>query len=50
MYQKYLTFLEEFIRFKSISTDSAFAKEMKKTANWLQTKFEDKGFDTDVIE
>ena len=40
----YQTLLSEFIAFKSISTDPAFASDCEKTADWLVTQMQQRGF------
>ena len=45
----YLQYLKEFISFKSISTDSAYKKELDKTASWLEALFTQNGFEAQVI-
>ena len=40
----YRKLLPELIKFKSISTDSAFKKDIKATAEWLEKLFSDAHF------
>ncbi len=46
----YLALLKDFISFKSISTDSAFLPEIKKTADWLKNLFLTYGFSVELWE
>lgn len=46
----YRTFLDEFIAFRSISTDPLCKDEMTNTAAWLKEQFASRGFTVDVIE
>lgn len=48
--ENYLALLKEFLSFKSVSTDSQFKDEVKKTAEWLNTLFADNGFETKLVE
>lgn len=48
-YEKYRNFLEEFIRFKSISTDEQYLPEIEKTVSWLENAFVQHGFDTKIF-
>lgn len=50
LYTDYRRLLDPFISLKSVSTDSIFKPEMKKTADWLRGQFEENGFDVQVIE
>ncbi len=49
MYQNYKKFLEEFIAFKSISTDPSYKSEIEKTSQWLEKQLAQNGFKTKVI-
>ncbi|MCB9808935.1 M20/M25/M40 family metallo-hydrolase [Candidatus Nomurabacteria bacterium] len=48
--KEYTRLLKEFISFKSISTDPAFAKESKATAQWLKDIFSESGFKTKLLK
>lgn len=50
MYDKYLKLATELIAFKSISTDKAYADEIKKTAHWLSDLFKKNGFTVEIFE
>lgn len=43
--KKYLELLSEFISFKSISTDTQFKDECIKTSTWIESLFNDAGFE-----
>ena len=49
LYQSYVTLLKEFIRFKSVSTDPTFEKDVAKTADFLHSTLSEAGFDSEVI-
>ncbi len=40
----------EWLRIPSVSTDSAFADDMKTAADWLLKRFDDLGFQTELID
>ena len=42
--------LKDFLRIPSISTDPAFAGEVRRAADWLRTELADLGFDAAVME
>lgn len=46
--QDYKKLLEEFIAFKSVSTDPAFKPEMTKTIDWLEKLFKAHGFTVEI--
>lgn len=46
--ETYLKLLEEFIKFKSISTDDSYKPEIDRAAEWLKSKLEGKGFDVEL--
>ncbi|NBD73665.1 M20/M25/M40 family metallo-hydrolase [Patescibacteria group bacterium] len=46
----YRTLLDEFIAFRSISTDPSCREEMTRTALWLKEQFASRGFQVDAIE
>lgn len=50
IYNTYRNLLDEFIQFKSISTDPAFKAEINKTSSYLKQLFESNSFDVEVIE
>ena len=50
IYENYKKLLAEFISFKSISTDSQYLGEMKKTADWLLKTFQQNGFKTQLLK
>lgn len=47
--KQYLAYLAEYISFKSISTDSAFNKQLVQTANWLDKLFIIHGFSSQIF-
>jgi acetylornithine deacetylase/succinyl-diaminopimelate desuccinylase-like protein len=47
---KYKSLLNDFISFKSISTDANFSGQCKQTAEWLINLFNESGFETKLIE
>mgnify|MGYP002625074938 FL=1 len=49
MTETYRNLLDEFISFKSISTDPQYRDEVNKTANWLHDLFKENGFESEVI-
>jgi len=49
-YTKYHTLLKEFIKYKSISTDSKYTQGIQETANWLSNLFKDNNFDVDQVK
>ena len=46
--KNYINLLKEFVSYKSISTDSAYKKDIQKTVDWLQGLFKDAGFETET--
>ncbi|MEW5805654.1 MAG: M20/M25/M40 family metallo-hydrolase [Patescibacteria group bacterium] len=50
MFEQYKQLLQEFIRFKSISTDANFQSEIKKAVDWLKNLFQVNGFQVQVFE
>lgn len=48
--QNYRELLEQFLKFKSISTDTQYKSEMSATANWLSDKFKANDFAVEIIE
>ena len=50
MFALYKKLLQEYVSFKSISTDSAFLSEMKKTVDWLTKLFESYGFKVEIFK
>lgn len=49
LYKRYHSLLADFIAFKSISTDPAFAKELTQTAHWLCDLFTSEGFESKIV-
>jgi len=49
MYSNYKNLLSEFIKYKSISTDTTFATEIQKTVIWLKNTFQQNNFSVDII-
>lgn len=47
--KQYLAQLAEYISFKSISTDSAYKKQLAQTANWLDGLFIKHGFSSQIL-
>lgn len=50
MLENYLKLLNEFVSYKSISTDQNYKDEVYKTALWLKNLFLSKNFEVDLIE
>jgi len=50
MLEKYKEFMQKFISYKSISTDSEYKNACKDTTLFLKSEFEQKGFKVEVIE
>lgn len=50
IHETYRKLLKEFVSFKSISTDSQYAGEMKKTADWLVGIFKQEGFKAKLLK
>jgi len=50
MIEEYKKLLKEFVGFKSISTDPAYAQEIQSCADWLKKLLREKGFDVKVHE
>ena len=48
--ETYNKLLPEFIRFKSVSTDSTHKDDMQATANWLKKTFEERDFTVTLLE
>uniref|UniRef100_A0A7C4TKG0 M20/M25/M40 family metallo-hydrolase n=1 Tax=candidate division WWE3 bacterium TaxID=2053526 RepID=A0A7C4TKG0_UNCKA len=46
--KEYKSLLEKFVTLKSVSTDSAFNAEIKKTADWLKSLLKENGFKTEI--
>lgn len=49
-FDSYKTLLEEFIGFKSISTDPAYQEEIQNCVNWLRNIFIERGFSVEIWE
>ncbi len=48
--EQYKKLLSEYISFKSISTDTAFLPEIKKTVAWLEDFFKSNSFSVDIVK
>lgn len=50
MFEQYKQLLSQFISFRSVSTDSKFRPEIRKTAGWLRDLLRRQGFTVQLIE
>jgi acetylornithine deacetylase/succinyl-diaminopimelate desuccinylase-like protein len=46
--EQHLETFKEFLRFESVSTDSAYSKHLRECAQWLKNRFDKMGLDCKI--